>query len=102
MDRKTCPHSPTLARDGYRAGAAAAVRDGTLQASGGQACISIAKWCFAVFPALTTQKAWTTAYRLYHSEHPGVPYGTNPAVLHGNYRDSLAFLFGAWIAQTGA
>src|ERR1700679_1484297 len=43
MDKKTCPHSPTLARDGYLARAAAAVRDGTLQASGGQACISIAK-----------------------------------------------------------
>src|SRR5580698_10571200 len=46
MDRKTCPHSPTLARDGYRARGAAAVRDGTLPASGGQVCISIANLYF--------------------------------------------------------
>jgi hypothetical protein len=65
-------------------------------------CISIAKLYFAAFPAITTVEASTAGYRLYLSEHRGVPYGTNQAVLLGNYWDSLAFLFGAWIAQTVA
>ena|ERR1700733_6786845 len=57
---------------------------------------------FAAFPAITTVEASAAGYRLYLSEHQGVPYGTNPALLLGNYWDSLAFLFGAWIAQTAA
>jgi hypothetical protein len=57
---------------------------------------------FPAFPALTTEKVSSAGYRLYLSEHWGVPYGTNLAALLGNYWDSLAFLFGAWIAQTVA
>jgi hypothetical protein len=62
----------------------------------------MAKMRFAASRRLQQEKAFTAVCRLYLSEHRGVPYGTNPAVLHGNYRDSLAFLFGEWIAQTVA
>lgn len=65
-------------------------------------CISIAKLCFAAFPALPTAEGALRRLSVYLSEHQGVPYGTNPAVLYRNYRDSWAFLFGAWIAQSGA